>query len=110
MSFADVEARANASVFKALANALAVHTPGVGSPVEFAAVFDPAGGIVDEHGLVTQVPQLTMQPAAYSALSEGMALAIRQNNAAQTALGNYLVRSVVPLSEGGWQRVTLARS
>ena len=109
MSFAAAETRTNASVFKHLANALAVHTPGVGSPVEFAAVFDPAGGIVDEFGVVSQVPQLTMQPAAFSTLEDGMALVIRKNDAAQTPIGSYTVRSVVPLAEGGFQRVTLAR-
>lgn len=110
MSFAEAEARVNTSVFKTLRNAFAVYTPGVGSPVEFPVVFDPAGGVVDEYGVVAQVPQFTMQPASFSALEEGMALALRKNDAAETPIGTYLVRSVVPLSEGGWQRVSLARS
>ena len=110
MSFADLEARTNASVYKALANALAVYTPAVGQPTEFPVVFDPASGFVDEFGAVTQMPRLTMQPVAFSTLEEGMALALRKSNVAQTALGNYTVRSVVPLDEGGWQRVTLARA
>ena len=109
MSFAEAETRANASVFKALANALAVHTPGVGPAVEFPVVFDAAGGVIDEFGVVAQVPQLAMQPVAYTALEEGMTLVIRKNDAAQTPIGSYVVRSVMPQAEGGWQRVTLAR-
>ena len=110
MSFADIEARANAKVFSTLANALATYTPGVGSSVEFPVVFDAAGAVVDDFGTVAQQPRFTMQPSAFSTLEEGMALAIRKNDAAQTNQGAYVVRSVLPLDEGGWQRVTLARS
>jgi hypothetical protein len=99
MSFDTVEARANASVFKTLANAQATYTAG---GITFPIVFDQAGGLVDEFGVATQQPSFTMQPAALSTLEEGMVLAIRS--------GNYQVRSVVPLNEGGWQRVTLARA
>lgn len=102
MSFADVEARANASVFKTLTNATATYTPAVGDPVSFGVVFDPAGAIIDDFGTVAQQPRFAMQPAAFTALEEGMVLAIRSVD--------YQVRSVVPLDEGGWQRVTLARA
>jgi hypothetical protein len=102
MSFADVEARMNASVFRTLTNASAVYTPAVGDPVTFPVVFDPAGGLVDEFGTIAQMPRFTMQPAELSNLEEGMVLSIRS--------ASYTVRSVVPLDEGGWQRVTLARA
>lgn len=109
MSFADVEARANASVFKALANALAVFTPDVGEPVEFPVVFDAAGQALDEIGVVTVQPQLQMQPAAFSALEEGMTLAIRAD-VPDSVGAPYIVRTVAPLDEGGRQRVFLARA
>lgn len=102
MSFETIEARANASVFKTLTNARAFYTPVVGDPVSFPIVFDPAGGLVDEFGIVAQIPRFTMQPAEFSTLEEGMAVSIR-------SVG-YVVRSVVPLDEGGWQRVTLAKA
>lgn len=102
MSFADVEARVNASVFKALTNATAVYTPSVGDPVSFAIVFDAAGAVIDEFGTVAQQPRLSMQPSAFSTLEEGMTLAIRSES--------YKVRTIAPLDEGGWQRVMLARA
>lgn len=99
MSFDVIEARATASVFKTLANAQATYTAG---GVTFPVVFDQAGGLVDEFGVATQQPSFTMQPASFSSLAEGMALVVRGVN--------FSVRSVVPLNEGGWQRVTLARA
>lgn len=110
MSFADTEARLNAKVFGTFANAEATYTPGAGEPVVFAVVFDPAGGFIDELGTVSQAPTFTMQPSGYTDLEEGMALSIAGNGEAATAFGNYIVRSVVPVYEGGMQRVTLARA
>lgn len=98
----------NASVYKSLKNANATFTPGVGAPTTFPVVFDAAGGVIDEFGVSTTQPMLTMQPAEFSTLEEGMELSIAKNDQAATPVGNFRVRSVVPLDEGGWQRVTLA--
>ena len=102
MSFAAIEARASSSIFKLLANAEATYTPGVGDSVVFPVVFDSAGAVIDEFGTVAQMPRFTMQPSAFSSIAEGMALTLRGSP--------YKVRSVVPLDEGGWQRVTLAQA
>lgn len=109
MSFADVETRMNASVYKSLKNALATFTPGVGDPTVFPVVFDAAGGLIDEFGVSTTQPMLTMEPAAFSTLEEGMSLSIAKNDKLATPVGNFKVRSVVPLDEGGWQRAMLVR-
>lgn len=102
MAFDAVEARVNASVYKTLTNARATYTPAVGDPVEFPVVFDPAGSVVNEYGVVTQQPMFTMQPAEFVALAPDMALVLRGTT--------YTVRSVLPLDEGGWQRVQLAKA
>ena len=101
MSFDAIEARANAAVFRKLANAEATYIPQGGDPLTFPVVFDAAGGVVDEYGTVAQMPRFTMQPASFSTLEEGMVLTVRGSP--------YAVRSVVPLDEGGWQRVMLAK-
>lgn len=106
MSFADVEARTNASVFKALVNAIATYTPDVGDPVSFDIVFDKAG-VVDPLGIATGQPLFQMPSAAFAALEEGMRLMIRSKVAGASDVG-YQVRSVLPLDEGLRQRVTLA--
>jgi hypothetical protein len=110
MSFADVEARVNASIFAKLANARATYTPaGPALPVEFPVVFDAAGGLVDEVGVVTQAPHFTMAPAALSNMEEGMALSIRADITGAPSAA-YVVRQVIPLDEGGRQRVVLSRA
>lgn len=109
MSFADIESRMNASVYKSLKNASATYTPGIGSPTTFPIVFDAAGGFVDGLGVSTQQPYFSMEPAAFSTLEEGMALTIAKNDKLATPVGSFKVRSVVPLDEGGWQRVMLTR-
>lgn len=96
MSFADLEAKVNSAVFGKLANAMA--TPAVGDP--FPVVFDAAQGLVTPEGYIDRQPSLEMQPSALPALAEGDVLTI---NAA-----TYTVRGIVPLDEGGRQRVTLA--
>ncbi|HOF29441.1 MAG TPA: hypothetical protein PK441_01235 [Burkholderiaceae bacterium] len=101
MSFEAIEAQVNAAVFGALTNATATYTPGVGDPVVFPVVFDPAGSVINEFGLVTQQPSFTMQPAAFAALATNMVVSLRGVD--------YAVRSVLPLDEGGWQRVQLAK-
>ena len=98
MSFADQEARVNASVFARLTNADA--TPPVGDP--FPVVFDSAQAYIDDNGVQTLKPVLHMQPSALLTLEQGMQLTI--------ASQPYLVRSIEPLAEGGLQRVVLARA
>ncbi len=101
MSFDAIEAQVNATVFAALTNATATYTPAVGDPVAFPVVFDPAGSVVNEYNVVTQHPSFTMQPAAFGGLATNMVVSLRGTD--------YTVRSVLPLDEGGWQRVQLAK-
>lgn len=101
MSFAAIEARATASIFKVLANAEAIYTPEEGEPIIFPIVFDAAMGVIDDLGVQTLAPSFDMQPAAFAGLEEGLILSIRGNS--------YRVRSVTPLAEGGYQRVALAK-
>lgn len=98
MDFSALEARVNAQVFRTFENARAVFGPGPND--SFGIVLDRAGGITDESGVVTQQPSFTVQPSAY-AIVEGLPLTI--DGVA------YTVRAKVPLDEGGWQRVILAR-
>lgn len=109
MSFADVEARANASIFAKLANARAVFTPNVGDPVDFPIVFDAAGGLVDPNGVVTEAPHFLMQPSVLPGLAQDVVLAIRAD-VPDSVPANYKVRTVAPLDEGGRQRVILSRA
>jgi hypothetical protein len=95
MSFADLEAKVNNAVFGKLSNAMA--TPSVGDP--FPVVFDAAQGMVSSDGYVTREPSLEMQPAEHPSLAEGDSLTIN-------SVG-YKVRAILPLDEGGRQRVAL---
>lgn len=101
MSFAAIEARATAGVFRRLANAQATYTPPVGPAVTFAVVFDAAMGVVDEFGAQTVQPTLLMQPSACPQLATDAAL--------QIAGVSYRVRTLTPQAEGGMQRAMLAR-
>lgn len=96
--FDAVEARANASIFKLLANATA--TPPLGDP--FGIVFDPAGSVVNDIGVVEQRPMFEAPTTAVATLEEGMQVTIRS--------ATYLVRQVLPLDEGLRQRVILAEA
>lgn len=98
MSFADVEARVNASVFKKLANAVA--TPAIGSP--FDIVFDAAGSVVDDLGVVVQTPMFEVPTVAVASLSDGSDLTIGG--------APYRVRQKLPLDEGLRTRVILAEA
>lgn len=94
--FDAIEARANASVFKALANARALIG---GSSV--AIVFDPARAYANDLGVVTQQPEFEAPFADVQAVAEGTVLTI---NAA-----SYRVRQVLQLDEGLRARVVLAK-
>jgi hypothetical protein len=110
MSFADVEARANASIFAKLVNALATYTPAPpAAPIEASVVFDPAGGLIDELGVVTQAPMFQIPATSNLTPEDGMALSIRLDKTGAADV-DYLVRSVVTLDEGGRRRVVLARA
>lgn len=111
MSFADVEARTNASVFRALVNAIAVYTPTPpAEPVAVDVVFDKAGGYIEGMGgVVTQAPMLQIPAASLLTPEEGMRLSIRYDTAGAAAM-EYLVRSVETLDEGLRRRVVLARA
>lgn len=98
MGFEALEAKVNAAVFGKLANAIA--TPLVGDP--FPIVFDAAQGFIsDQTGEIQREPSFTMRPGAASVVAD-QPLTINATS--------YVVRSVVPLDEGGWQRVNLARA
>lgn len=97
MGFESLEARVTGTVFGAMANASAFAGPSDSFPV----VFDEAGGLVDEQGIVTLAPSFKMQPSAH-VVTTGQTLTIRGVD--------YVVRSVQRLDEGNWQRVDLARS
>jgi hypothetical protein len=109
MSFADIEARATAAVFRRLVNAEAsfVHTA-VPDPVVGNVVFDPAMAHVDEFGVVVNRPGFMMTPDVAPLTAEGDTVTLTRLDDAATALGAYRVRTVQPQAEGGMQRVTLA--
>jgi len=111
VSFADIEARATAAVFRRLVNAAAsfAHT-GVMTPVVGNVVFDPALAHVDDYGVVSNRPALMMTPDVAPLTAEGDTVTLTRLDAAATVLGSYKVRSVLPQAEGGMQRVTLAQA
>ncbi len=96
--FDSVEARVNASVFKALANATASWS-GVDA---INVVFDPSGAFVDDVGVLTYQPMFEAPSTSLGALSEGVDIVVRGEN--------YRVRQVQPLDEGLRTRVVLART
>lgn len=101
MNFAAIEARANASVFKLLANATASYYTRSGEARDFPIVFDAAMGFVDGIGVETLAPGFTVQREAFPDLPDGTVLHIKG--------GQYLIRSAIPQAEGGSLRVQLAR-
>lgn len=105
MSFADIEVRATASVFKGLSNALATFASQV-DPVP--VVFDAAAGRVDDIGIETLGPSLTMIPDQAPLIAEGSDLTISAP-ALQIMDAPYRIRGIEPLAEGGFQRVNLVR-
>jgi len=111
VTFADIEARATAAVFRRLVNAQAsfVHT-GILVPVVGNVVFDPALAHVDDYGVVTNRPALMMTPDVAPLTAEGDTVTLGRLDQAATALGVYKVRSVLLQAEGGMQRVTLAKA
>ncbi len=110
MSFADIEARATAAVFRRFPNAVASIThAGVPTPVQANVVFDAALGMVDEYGVIVNRPAMLMTPDVAPLTAEGDSLMLTRLDAASTALGTYKVRGVVPLAEGGMRRVALVK-
>jgi len=111
VSFADAENRATAAVFRRFPNATAsfAHV-GVITPVVANVVFDPALAVVDaDLGVVVNRPALLMTPDAAPLTAEGDSVTLTRLTGAAEALGTYKVRAVLPIGEGGMQRVTLAK-
>lgn len=103
MSFATREARANAAVFKHLANARATLTPAGGSPgSEVPVILDPARGVVDADGAITYQPVLDVQASHWPAVSDGDGVAV-------VGGASYRVRSVLAEGDSAIVTVTLAR-
>lgn len=101
--FAALEAKANVSVFKHMANAAASFTPaGGGDAVLADVVFDAAMGLVDDNGVVVTRPAITMPVALVPGLTQGYGVVIGGNS--------YLVRSVVQRAEGSHLVAELARA
>lgn len=101
MNFAAVEARANASVFKHLANATASFYTLSGEVQSFPVVFDAAMGFVDGIGVETLAPGFTVQWDLLPELPCDVILEIRGVE--------YRVRGQIQRAEGGLARVPLAR-
>jgi hypothetical protein len=110
VTFADIEARATAAVFRRVVNAQAsfLHT-GVLTPVVGNVVFDPALAHVDDYGTVSNRPALMMTPDVAPLTAEGDAVTLTSLADSGAVLGTYTVRAVLPQAEGGMQRVTLAK-
>ena len=102
MTFAAIEARTTAAAFRRLVNAQCAF-PGA---LSGGVVFDAAGLIED--GVQTTQPSFLMQHSVAPLTAEGDDLVI---NAPELNLVSaaFRVRSVVPIAEGGMQRVTLAK-
>jgi hypothetical protein len=111
MSFASAEARATAAIFRRFPNAQAsfLHT-GVITPVVGNVVFDAAYAVVDEFDVVVNRPALLKTPDVAPLTAEGDSITLTRLDDAATALGVYKVRAVLPVAEGGYQRVTLAKA
>jgi hypothetical protein len=109
MSFADTEARATAAIFRRFPNASASFVHGLITPVVGNVVFDPAYSTVDQFGVVVNQPVLLKTPDVAPLTAEGDSITLTQLDDAATALGTYKVRAVLPVAEGGYQRVTLAK-
>ena len=105
ISFGALEERANAAVFRALANA-SMALPGQADMVR--VVFDAANGQEDDMGVQTLQPALRLRPALAACVGEGDVLSIVTDAQPQHD-GTYTVRSVTPRAEGGIARVMLAR-
>lgn len=106
--FAALEQKVNASVFAHMANAAATFTPAVGDPVaDVAVVFDAASAIEDPTtGTIVLKPALLMDALLASSLTVGDDASI----VGTWGTGDYKVRQVLPLAEGGMRRVVLARA
>lgn len=111
MSFAAAEARANAAVFRRLANAQAAFAHAGGGTAQCNVVFDPArADVTADSGVLVTRPVLMMQPDAAPLAAEADTVVLTRLDAAATPLGSYVVRSVAPLAEGGMQRLVLAQA
>ncbi|HKW84089.1 MAG TPA: hypothetical protein VJN68_10080 [Burkholderiaceae bacterium] len=112
MSFADTERRATAAIFRRFPNAQATfaHT-GVITPVVTNVVFDPALAVVDETlGVVVNRPALLMTPDSAPLTAEGDLVTLQRLTDPVEALGVFKVRAVLPIGEGGMQRVALVKA
>lgn len=113
MTFADIEARATAAIFRRVVNAQASFThAGVPTPVVCDVVFDSARTVVDEAlGVVTNRPEVTMTPDAAPLTAEGDTVVLTHTvSDTVVPLGTFKVRSVLPVAEGGMQHVALAKA
>lgn len=106
--FAALETRVNAAVFSKLTNATADFTPAIGSPVPgVEVVFDAARATEDEEtGVIIQRPELSMPPGSVPGLAVDDTLSI----SGAFGAGSYVVRRVLPVAEGGWLKLVLAKA
>ena len=109
MSFAHIEARATAAIFRRFPNAQASFVHAGPVTVVGHVVFDPAYAVVDEFDVVVNQPVLLKTPDVAPLTAEGDLITLTRLDDASTALGTYKVRAVLPVAEGGYQRVTLAK-
>lgn len=110
MSFADIEQRATAAVFKTLTNATATFPPvDDADPVVADVVFDAALGTIDDLGIQTLQPSFMAKAEVAVLAAEGMTLTL---DAAPLSIvaAPYKVRAVIPQAEGAMSRVILARA
>lgn len=110
MSFATLEARTTAAVFKLLANATATFPPvGGADPVVADVVFDAALGTIDDNGIQTLQPSLMAKAEVAALAAEGMTLTLDAAPLSIAAVP-YKVRAIIPQAEGAMSRVILARA
>ncbi len=108
MSFADIEARVTAAVFRQLVNATAT-IPTEGDPVVASVVFDAALGTIDDLGVQTLQPSFMATADVAVLMHEGDTITMDAPPLSINA-ASYLVRGVVPQAEGAMSRVILARA
>lgn len=110
MSFADLEVRATAAVFKRLVNATVTFPPVADAdPVVADVVFDAALGTIDDNGIQTLQPSFMATAEVASLAAADMTLTL---DAAPLSIvaAPYKVRAVIPQAEGAMSRVILARA